>query len=147
MNKETYQLEAFESLLTFEFISEGPKGSIKKRVQYQKTKWRNIYNLAFGDINTEFKDFDDFAISNNNDTDKILATVASTIFAFMDKYPNAIIYAKGSTESRTRLYRIGISKNLQELVEDFEIYGLLDDIGWVEYKKNQSYSAFYIKKR
>ena len=47
MNKETYQLEAFESLLTFEFISEGPKGSIKKRVQYQKTKWRNIYNLAF----------------------------------------------------------------------------------------------------
>ena len=106
MRDEIYQVEVKDSIAIFEFISEGPKGFIRKRVHYQETGQKNLYNLAFGDINMDTGDFDDKVISNNNDTKKVLATVAATVFAFMDEYPDAFIHAKGSTLARTRLYRI-----------------------------------------
>ena len=130
--------------MVFELISEGPKGLIRKRVQYRLVQNENIYNLAFGDVNAETDDFDDKVITDNNDSKKVLATVASTVYTFTEKYPTAIVYAEGSNAARTRLYRIGISNNLEELTKDFKVFGFLDNIGWVEYRKNEDYSAFYI---
>ena len=144
MRNERYDLEIDETSMVFEFISEGPKGLIRKRVQYRLVQNENIYNLAFGDVNAETDDFDDKVITDNNDSKKVLATVASTVYTFTEKYPTAIVYAEGSNAARTRLYRIGISNNLEELTKDFKIFGFLDNIGWVEYRKNEDYSAFYI---
>ena len=76
-------------------------------------------------------DFDDFVITNNQDTIKVLATVAASVYAFSDVYPNARIYATGSTPARTRLYRMGISNNLEELQEQFDVFGFLETIGWL----------------
>ena len=59
MRLKTYPLEANESLMTFEFTSEGPKGFIRKRVQFQRMNRKNMYNLAFGDVNIVTYDFDD----------------------------------------------------------------------------------------
>ncbi len=42
----------------------------------------------------------------------------------MDKFPDAMVFAAGSTKARTPLYRIGISNNLAEIEEDYEVYGL-----------------------
>lgn len=56
---------------------------------------------------------------------KVLATVVATIYTFLDDFPNAYIYAEGSTHSRNRLYRRGITKYLTEALEDFIIYGFL----------------------
>ena len=145
MRYETYQLKTKHSLMTFEFISEGPKGSIRKRVQYQRTNDKNLYNLALGDVDIETEGFDDKVVTHNNDTEKVLATVAKTIYAFIDKYPDAIIYVTGNTLTRTRLYRMSISNNLEEINKKFEIYGLLENKGWVIYEKNNNYSAFLIK--
>ena len=144
MRNERYDLEIDETSMVFELISEGPKGLIRKRVQYRLVQNENIYNLAFGDVNAETDDFDDKVITDNNDSKKVLATVASTVYTFTEKYPTAIVYAEGSNAARTRLYRIGISNNLEELTKDFKIFGFLDNIGWVEYRKNEDYSAFYI---
>lgn len=146
MIDETYEIKIGDSLMTFEFISLGSKGSFKKRVQYEKTNQQNFYNLAFGDVNVETDDFDDKVVTDNNDTQKVLATVAATVLVFLNKYPNAFIHVKGSTLSRTRLYRIGISNNLEEINKFFTIFGLLEDKNWVIYEKNNNYSAFLIMK-
>ena len=145
MRLKTYPLEANESLMTFEFTSEGPKGFIRKRVQFQRMNRKNMYNLAFGDVNIVTDDFDDKVVTDNNDSETVLATVAATVYIFTDKYPSATVYAKGSTLARTRLYRIGISNNLGEISKRFMIHGLLKGIGWAIYEKNKNYSAFLIK--
>ena len=138
-------MKANDASMIFDFISEGPKGFIKKRVQYTLTHQTNVFNLAFGDVIDETNDFDDVIVSDNKDSKKVLATVASTVSIFIKAYPEAIIYAEGRNPARTRLYRIGISNNLEELKENFDVYGYLENIGWFPYQKNKDYSAFYIK--
>jgi hypothetical protein len=77
------------------------------------------FNLGFGDLNILTREVDDKIITNNGDDPKVLATVLSTMYAFTGKNPEAYIYATGSTELRTRMYRIGISNNLKELTVFF----------------------------
>lgn len=127
MKLSRYPLASSDKLLTFEFISEGQKGLIHKLVRYQPTNVKEVYNLAFGDKNQSTGDIDDTVISNNGDSEKVLATVVATIYAFTDKYPDAWIYAIGSTKARTRLYRMGITKFLPEVTTDFEVLGELND--------------------
>jgi len=109
MQIEKYPLKAESSLTVFEFISEGPKGFIRKIIQFQETNKANLYNLAFGDKNNETGEVDDLVVSNNADSEKVLATVVAALYAFFDKYPDAFVYATDSTSTRTRLYRMGIT--------------------------------------
>lgn len=74
MNLEKYNLKAEATLTTFEFISEGPKGTIRKLIKFQATTDPCVFNLAFGDKNAETREIDDLSISDNGDTDKVLAT-------------------------------------------------------------------------
>ena len=63
-----------------------------------------------------------------------------------NKYPDVWIYATGSTKSRTRLYRMGISKFLSEVDEDFEMLGELND-NWDIFRKNVEYDGFLVKRK
>jgi hypothetical protein len=146
MKRDKYQLESDAKLLLFEFTSIGPKGNIKKIIQYAETNLRNYYNLGFGDKDEQTGEIDDATITNNGDSQKILATVASPVYAFMDKHPDAMIYAKGSNSVRTRLYRIGITNNLFEIKKDFHIFGLKND-QWEEFHQNDNYDAFLLMKK
>lgn len=146
MKYEKYYLEADTKLLLFEFVSIGPKGRIKKLVQYSQTNLKNYYNLGFGDKDEESGEINDYTISNNGDSLKVLATVASTVYAFTDKYPEAWIYARGNNQIRTRLYRMGITNNLIEIKKDFEVFGLLDD-QWHSFERDTTYDAFLIKRK
>ena len=141
-----YAIEKTDSSMIFEFISEGSKGAIRKRVEYEQIGV-NTYNLAFGDIDAETDDFDDTTVTDNQDTLKVLATVAETVKVFLNAYPEAYIYAKGGNWARTRLYRIGISNNLEAISKDFDIFGDLGDDEWVLYEKNKNYLAFLILKK
>jgi hypothetical protein len=145
MQYDKYELAAEPSLMYFDFVSEGPKGKIEKLIEYIETGVEDVYNLAFGDKNI-FGKIDDFVITNNGDSRKVLATVASTVIAFTDKYPNASIYATGSSEARTRLYRIGIANNLQDILQYFDVYGLRGDV-WHEFEKDVNYDAFLVKRK
>lgn len=144
MKLEKYELKSGEQLEVFEFVSVGPKGKISKIVQYTPTNYKDLYNLGFGDKNVETGEIDDIAISNNGDSEKVLATVVATLYAFIDKHKEAMVYATGSTKPRTRLYRMGITKHLDEIKEDFEIYGELEN-GWEEFQKDIEYEAFLVK--
>jgi hypothetical protein len=146
MNLESYEIKAKDSMMTFEFISQSSKRLIKKRVQFQKIEETVIYNLAFGDVIAETDRIDDKVVSNNDDRDKVLATVAKIAYLFLEKYPTAYIAVEGSTNARTRLYQIGISKNLEEIQKDLLVFGYLDS-KWVLFEKNINYSAFLIMKK
>ncbi|WP_316794104.1 DUF6934 family protein [Pedobacter frigoris] len=150
MNKERYGYISDASGMDFEFFSEGPKGKIKKVVAFTpqniKIVGRIVYNLGFGDLNPNTGDIDDLSVSNNNDRDKVLATVAALTWEFTFHHPYAFVHARGSTISRTRLYQIAISANLNELKKVFYIYGFKDD-EWSEFEKNVNYVAFIALRR
>ena len=123
MKLDRYHLKSDETLSVFEFISVGPKGAIRKIIHFQPTLTPGLYNLAFGDKHPITGEIDDLVITNNGDPDKVLATVVAALYVFLDKNPEALVYATGSTPSRTRLYRIGITRFLDEIRKDFFLYG------------------------
>ena len=146
MKLPKYPLSSSDKLTTFEFISEGPQGLIYKLVRFQPTNLRDVYNLAFGDKDSTTGEIDDTVISNNGDSEKVLATVVATVYAFTDRYPDAWIYATGSTKSRTRLYRMGIAKFLSEVENDFEILGERN-AEWEGFRRNVEYEGFLVRKK
>jgi hypothetical protein len=146
MKLPKYQLKSTDKLSSYEFVSEGPKGLIDKRIQFTLINRDEVYNLAFGDKDSISGEINDFAISNNGDSEKVLATVVGAVYAFCDRNPDAWIFATGSTPSRTRLYQIGISKYYQDLTEEFEIYGQIDE-DWELFEVGKSYSAFLAKRK
>jgi hypothetical protein len=145
MKLPRYHLKSSDTFTTFEFISEGPKGLISKLVQFTPTNLKDVFNLSFGDKN-HTGDIDDKTISNNSDSEKVLATVVATVYAFTNKNPDAWVYATGSTKSRTRLYRMGIAKYYSLVKKDFEIYGETGD-DWDTFKKNKEYDGFLLKRK
>ena len=146
MRVPRYDIKADESLMVFEFVSKGPKGEIHKIVQYDETNLKGFYNLAFGDFDKKTKKINDLSVSDNEDRDKILATVISTLYAFTDKHPNSMIYAKGSTKVRTRLYRMGITKYIEEMRLDFYVMGFRDN-EWQKFEKGTEYEAFLAQRK
>ena len=143
---DKYAINADKTLMAFEFVSEGPKGKIVKVVQYVEGNLKGFYNLGFGDRDSISGEINDLIVSNNGDSEKVLATVIETVYMFMKKYPDAIIYVTGSTQSRTRLYRMGIAKYLDEIREDFELYGQKDG-EWLEFKNGVAYTKFLVYKK
>lgn len=146
MHLDRYQLKAETTLMVFEFVSEGPKGKIAKIVQYSETNLKGFYNLGFGDKDIETGEISDSIVTNNDDSQKVLATVASTVYAFTDKHPDSWVFATGLTKARTRLYRIGITNNIMEIKKDFHVYGLQDN-QWVKFKKGVEYDAFLVRRK
>lgn len=132
--------------MVYEFTSNGPRGQIPKIVKYSETNLKDLYNLGFGDKDQTGEDIDDKKISNNADRDMILATVVSTLYTFTDKYPDAWIFATGSTKARTRLYRMGLTKYYLEVMRDFQVLGLKDD-EWIEFEKGIEFEAFLIQRK
>jgi hypothetical protein len=61
-------------------------------------------------------------------------------------YPNSTVIATGSTQARTRLYRMGITNNLKAVEKDFIILGLAGD-EWEAFRKNITYGAFLVRRK
>lgn len=141
-----YKVNINPDFQSFEFISEGPKGAIKKIINYSETRLKDIYNISFGDISNKTGEADDLSVTNNGDSRKVLATVAATLYVFTNNYPDAIVLATGSTQSRTRLYRMLISNNLEYIEQDFVILGFTS-IHWEPFRKNVNYEAFLVTKK
>jgi hypothetical protein len=85
-------------------------------------------------------------ITDNNYSEKVLATVVAAVYAFCDKFPQAWIYATGSTATRTRLYKMGINKYFEIVEDDFEIFGLTQN-EWERFIKGKNYQAFVVKRK
>ncbi len=146
MNLESYEIKASSSLMEYKFISSGKKGLIIKVVQYSPTEMPGVYNIGYGDLDVKTGAILDSVISDNGDSHKVLATVAGTVLRFFEHYHLARVFAVGATKSRTRLYQIGISNNLEEIQRQLIVYGLKSG-KWVEFERNQNYEAFLVRKK
>jgi hypothetical protein len=146
MIDERYFVEFGADFRVFEFDSEGPKGKIRKIIQYTEINLKNYFNLGFGDKNYKTNAIDDLVVTNNRDSQKILAAVASTLFEFTNHHLEANIIAIGNTLARTRLYRIGITNNLEAIEKDFKVYGLKNNT-WHKFTKGIEYDAFLVNRR
>ena len=92
MEFEKYEIEASSSLLRFQFYSTGPKGKIKKQVLFKPFENNpNVFNIGFGDVD-EDGNINDLSITGNQDSQKVLATVALTIFKFFEKHPECYVF-------------------------------------------------------
>lgn len=150
MDISKYDYHTNKDALIYEFFSDGPKGRIKKIVKFSLQYLSDqlaFYNLTFGDWNEAEKKIDDLIISNNNDKEKILATVALTIVEFSDKHPMMPVYIQGSTSARTRVYQMGINRYFEEIENIFYVFGLFENSGWHPFIKGTNYSAFLILKK
>ena len=128
----------------YEFFSEGPKGRIRKMIQFQLIVGINgLYNLAFGDWDEEEGIINDSAKSNNGDKQKILITIAQTVFNFMKTNPKATILAQGSTASRTRMYQMGVAAFWIEISEYYFVAGYIND-QWENFTERRNYEAFLL---
>jgi hypothetical protein len=127
-------------------LQEGPKGKIPKIIKFSETTLKGFYNVAFGDKNLETGDIDDAVVSNNGDSEQVLATVVSAVYSFTEQENEAWVYATGSTLSRTRLYRMGITKYFDEAKQDFIVFGLRDG-EWEEFMKEIDYTAFVVRRK
>ena len=143
MNLPQYEVTPDENLYKFTFISEGKNGKVEKIVLYEEIN-EGVFNLAFGDKDITTGHINDRIVTNNGDTEKVLATVISTVYTFFNKNPNAYIFATGSTHTRNRLYRRGITKYLQEALESFKIYGMLPSEKFEIFNPNTDYVGFLI---
>ncbi len=146
MRLPKYRLEAEGSLLVFGFISQGPKGRIAKKIKFAETRIKGVYNLSFGDLDPETREIDDRVVSNNGDSEMVLTTVIAAVYAFADRYPEAAVFAKGSTNARTRLYRMGITKYMTEIKKDFFVFGGRNE-KWGAFEEGIEYDAFLVKRK
>lgn len=145
MHQERYSYSTNEDLLNYLFDSIGPKGTVKKIIRFtaRNAKGVTYFNLGFGDLNLETGKSDDRAVTDNKDRDKILATVAAVVLDFTTLFPDIMVYAIGSTRARTRLYQMGISANLDEIIATLDVFGFINN-DWEKFDKNINYEAFLV---
>lgn len=146
MKLPRYELVAEKSLKVYEFTSEGTKGQIPKLIKFSETALKDFYNLAFGDKNLDTGEIDDKVISNNGDSEQVLATVVAAVYSFTDLNKEVWVYATGSTKARTRLYRMGITRYIEEVQKDFYVFGQLEG-EWEDLKIGIDYTAFVVRRK
>jgi hypothetical protein len=149
MDVNTYDYVGNNDFLEYTFYSKGPKGQIKKVVRFTNQIANGIayYNLGFGDWNEKEEKLDDFVATNNLDTEIVLATIAAIVIDFSTRFPEAVIYATGSTDSRTRKYQMGINKYFKDIEILFDIYGFVEATGWEDFNQGINYDAFLVRRK
>jgi hypothetical protein len=139
MNQPFYEFTILDEALRYDFLSEG-KNTIRKAIVYYATDMPDTYHLLMGDI-LESGKVDVYAISDNGDMEKVLATVVQSLFVFFGKHPQSFVIFSGSTLVRTRLYQIALARELSAVSERFEIKGF-DGIYFEPFQRNKSYEGF-----
>ena len=140
------QLKVAHDYSTFEFVSMGKKGDILKGIAFTEIESPYVYNLAFGDID-ENGEIDDRSISDNGDRNKVLATVAFAVDIYLSKYPQRWVQFKGSTHERTRLYRMAVGLNFDELSTKYDIYIELNNGLIIPFQKNVEVRSIIVNKK
>lgn len=145
MEYEKYEFVRGKDEFEYVFYSVGPKGRIKKVVGFQLFEDSKInYNLSFTDWDEQSGQKTDKVVTNNQDRDKVLATVAAIAVDFIIAHQEVLIFALGRTLSRVRLYQMGITRVIDNLDPKFVIEGYLID-EWMPFEKGLRYEAFRLK--
>ena len=145
MDKPTYNLKTSSDKLRYFFESQGLTTIQKAIIYIPIDNNPTVHELTFGDIIDDgFVDF--LNVSNNQDLEMIMITVIKTISLYFEEYPDNMIYFRGSTPSRTRLYRAIIAKQIDKLKLSHQVYGLQEENHLEIFDKTHSYIGYLIQK-
>ncbi|MGG7662793.1 DUF6934 family protein [Dyadobacter sp. BHUBP1] len=137
-----YPYTANEATGHFKFQSVGKRGIIDKAIELTQIA-PDIYNLALLDFDPVTQDYVDDSITDNGDMPEVLATVMAVILDHLSQFPRSSIVITGNSPSRTRLYKIAISKIGDDIKHQLKILGYQRS-GWRIFEPNQSYESFLI---
>lgn len=111
MNRPFYKFHSDAEALYFYFDSVSNRRTSKKIVGYTPmTTLLSGYNLGFGDLYDDGT-VDDISVSNNDDMEKVIATVVRTMFHFFDTYPHKFVFVEGSTPNEHDFIALSSIKN------------------------------------
>jgi hypothetical protein len=145
MNVKPYSINYDSKRLTFGFESISQKQVIQKIVLFSPlNETATIFNLALCDLDENGELHDDI-ISNNDDVEKIMATVIAIIGLFFETQPNKKVFFESNSPARTRLYQIAINKVFDSL-SSFLIEGIIENKIEI-FQKNKNYTAFFVSKK
>ena len=143
MNKPIYTIQQADEY-SYAFFSVGKNGIILKIVAFEQIEG-NRYNLGFGDYDFLTEEVNDKIVSDNGDSEKVLATVVGILNDFLLKHADYEVFVIGSTESRTRLYQIAINIYYEEFTQFYQIFGKIGD-NVESFQKNKVYESFLIRR-
>jgi len=144
VNLERYEYKIKPTYKEYFFFSEGPGGRIRKVVLF--VLFNNTppsYNLILGDWNNNDKCIDHRVVTNNRDTEKVLATVWAIIMEFTNIFGDVVINIEGNTDARKRLYQMSMNKFFHEIGKKFHVYGVIGN-EYEAFQKNVHYEALLI---
>ena len=143
MKQQFYKYLRDEECLWFEFESVSEHKTVKKVIVFSAINDRNdIFNLGLVDA-LDDGSYSDKSVTNNQDLEKVMATVIRALLLFFEKHPTKMVYIQGSTKERTRLYQIIVARELSEVEKIFTIFGLKESYS-EPFQKNQNYDAFVL---
>ncbi|MCF2506247.1 hypothetical protein L0663_22830 [Dyadobacter sp. CY107] len=137
-----YPYRASEDALSFTFKSISEERVVPKKAEFTVMS-ENVYNFAFGDLDDK-GEIDDLAITNNKDTHLVFATVIQILLDFLDNNESKLVYFKGSTPARTRMYQIILRKEKANWKDRLIVYGIKND-DTIPFKTDCKFDAFICK--
>lgn len=148
MKEEKYTFTRQCASFYYEFQSVGPRGVIRKVVNFLlvEEEPQKIFNLGFGDWDEFSNNINDSIATSNQDRQKVLMTVAATVLDFTEEQRDAWIFIRGSTDSRTRLYQMGIGSFWNEIENQFIVLGFKDG-KWMSFVAGVNFESFLIRRK
>jgi hypothetical protein len=117
----------FQNLTTdkalYFFVSQGNQGTVVKAVTITKMG-RNLWNLGFGDWDlSNLRNIQDSVVTNNNDLVRVITTVATIAFDYLETFPKRRLRIKPVDEKRERLYNHAFRRNYAKFTDKLDIKG------------------------
>lgn len=116
-----------------------------KIVLFVPTAISDSYTVVLGDLQSDGS-IDVAGTSGKANAEFVLSTVAKAIAFFLSDRPEAEVLIEGSTFARTRLYQIAIARELQDLGNYFDIYGVTNE-GLEIFQQGRVYGSFTVTVR
>lgn len=172
----TEHLEKGTERIRYIFESIGEK-SITKVIEYSyitSISGRKVFNLGFGDYDSQNDHFIDNVNSNNGDMRKVFSTVLDSVPKFFSENDNAAILVQGSDSAvdfkikckktctkkcgeacknfnrRIKTYRYYVDRNFVKLSKEYVFFGSINvkEPNFVQYvPKNEYFGILVFKKK
>ena len=128
------------------FVSTGSRGDIYKAVLFQPLPEPHRFNLALGDINLQTLEIEFEELSANGDARKVFATIAEIVKEYTARHPQREIFVAGNTDDKKRIYSFLTAWYLNEIREDFRVWGAFSGEDFEPFEKDKVYYSILVKR-
>jgi hypothetical protein len=145
------ELEKYEiSLLQkdgYWFVSSGKQGDVYKGVWFQSFPESEWFNLAMGDINLQTGKVEFDELTGNGDARRVFATVGEIVRRSTASFPERKIFMSGNTPDKRRSYSFMTGWYLDEIQEEFDVWGAHTGGEFQSFEKDKVYDAILVKRK